>query len=561
MKLALGRYEDAVARRVADLVATGAADRIWRRDPSFWSPDPATQSGVAQRLGWLDAPSGMGERVRELEAFSALLPPAGLDQAVVLGIGGSSLAPEVLATCIGSRALALHVLDTTDPATIRGLASRMNPARTLFFVSSKSGTTVEPLALFDYFHGLVGEQTGGRAGANFIATTDPGTPLEQLAREREFRATFTNAADVGGRYSALTYFGMAPAAVAGIDIARLLARGGEAAAAARQPDSDALRLGAALGELALQGRDKVTFIASPAVASFGLWVEQLIAESTGKQGRGIVPVVGERPGTPARYGGDRVFVQLRLEGAATGEDDAFVGACIAAGHPVVVVELDTPYDLGRLFFEWEFAIAVAGHVLGVNPFDEPNVQEAKDITAALLRDIEATGALNDPAPGRDGFTTLDAGGTAAPVETLATLLAELRDGSYFAINAFVPQTRAADAAFADLRAVVRDGCHVATTLGYGPRYLHSTGQLHKGGPPSGVFLVVTCEARDDAPIPGRPYTFGQLQRAQAIGDVGALGAHGLAVARVHITGDVEAGLRELVDAARSAVAPPSGVRR
>jgi glucose-6-phosphate isomerase len=560
VKFALGRYEDAVARRVADLVSTGAADRIWRRDASFWSSDPAVQARVRERLGWLDAPSAMVAAVPELRAFAADLRRDGFDHAVVLGMGGSSLAPEVLRQAIEADGLTLHVLDTTDPATIRRTARHINPARTLFFVSSKSGTTIEPLALLAYFHDIVRDAKGDRAGENFTAITDAGTPLERFARERGFRRTFVNAADIGGRYSALTYFGLAPAAVAGMDVARLLEQGSAAAESARAPESDALRLGAALGALAFAGRDKVTFIATPEVASFGLWVEQLIAESTGKLGRGIVPVVAEPAGTPLHYGHDRVFVQLRLEVAEAGEDDALVGGYIGEGHPAIIIDIDTPYDLGRLFFDWEFAVAVAGHVIDVNPFDEPNVQESKDNTAAVLTEFERTGRLDDVVEG-EAVVALDAAGARVPLaDGVARLLSGAASDGYLAINAFVSQTEAADTAFSEIRGAVRDARGLATTLGYGPRYLHSTGQLHKGGTPSGVFLVVTCDAAADVAIPARTHGFGQLYRAQAIGDMRSLAAHGLPVLRVHLGGDVDAALTVLRDAIASAAAP-SGVRR
>ncbi len=400
MRFALGAYEARVAQRVAALVADKACDRIWERDATFWGGDGERQRSVANRLGWLDVASQMRERVPELEAFAAQVKADGFSDAVLLGMGGSSLAPEVLRQSIADHVRdgspRLHVLDTTDPATILAVSEHVDPARTLFFVSSKSGTTIEALSLFAYFHALVEEAKPGRAGENFVAVTDAGTPLEALARQHNFRHIFTNPGDIGGRYSVLSYFGLAPAAVAGVDVAKLLDRGIAAVADAHASASDALRLGAALGELALAGRDKCTFIVSPRIASFGLWVEQLIAESTGKEGRGILPVASEPFGTPAEYGDDRVFVQLRLEGDSNGAADALAGALAAAGHPVIVIDLADVYDLGRQFFAWEFAIAVAGQVLGINPFDEPNVQESKDNTSRVLREFEASGQLDAP---------------------------------------------------------------------------------------------------------------------------------------------------------------------
>ena len=491
----------------------------------------------------------------------------GFRDAVLLGMGGSSLAPEVLRRSFGTRDgwPALHVLDTTDPATIRAVVDRIAPARTLFFVSSKSGTTIEALCLFAYFHGLVREAKGERAGENFVAVTDPGTPLQDLAREHGFRRVFTNPSDIGGRYSALSYFGLAPAAVAGIDVAVLLDRGIAAAEAAAAPDSDALRLGAALGAMALAGRDKATFIVSPGIDAFGLWVEQLIAESTGKLGRGILPVAGEPLGTPKHYGGDRLFVQLRLAEDATGGDDAAVGALLAEGQPVIVIDLEDVYDLGREFFRWEFAVAVAGQVLGIDPFDEPNVQESKDNTNRVLKEFEKSGKLDVDgidrsdtpvalvAPGRIGEGTLD--------QELARLVGQVGDGDYFAITAYVQPANETDAAFEDMRAAVRDATRAATTLGYGPRFLHSTGQLHKGGPPAGVFLQVTATDAADLAVPGKPFTFGQLKRAQSIGDFESLLDHGRPALRVHLGTDVTAGVEALRRALRAGIESRAIARR
>jgi glucose-6-phosphate isomerase len=565
MRLMLGAYQGRVDERVSSLAAGHAPDRIWQRDATFWGDDAERQRSVANRLGWLDIASQMRDRVPEIEAFAVQVKAGGFTDAVLLGMGGSSLAPEVLRQSIAGHVRdgwpELHVLDTTDPPTILAVSDHIDPARTLFFVSSKSGTTIEALSLFAYFHALVTKAKPGRAGENFVAVTDASTPLEALAREHNFRRIFTNPDDIGGRYSALSYFGIAPAAVAGVDIAKLLDRGIAAAANAKAPDSDALRLGAALGELALAGRDKCTFIVSPRIASFGLWVEQLIAESTGKEGRGILPVASEPPGTPAHYGDDRVFVQLRLEADSNGAEDALAGALGAAGHPVIVIDLDDVYDLGREFFTWEFAVAVAGHVLGINPFDEPNVQESKDNTARVLQDFEATGTLDVPFVSDSGLTVI-AGASPAPQPSLRGVLDELfeaiDDGGYFAVTAYVQPTPRAQQAFDDIRAAVRDARHAATTLGYGPRFLHSTGQLHKGGPPRGVFLQVTASDGQDITIPGRPFTFGQLKRAQSIGDYQSLVGHGRPVARVHLGTDIDSGLVQLMEAVR-AVAAASAV--
>jgi glucose-6-phosphate isomerase len=510
-------------------------------------------------LGWLDVAARMRAGAAEIDDFADEIHAAGFDDIVLLGMGGSSLAPEVLRQAIAGpankrhRHPRLHVLDTTDPETILRVARGVDLSRALFFVSSKSGTTIEANTLFDYFHDRVGSTTGSDAGSHFVAITDEGTPLSELARTRGFRSVFINPADIGGRYSALSYFGLIPAAVAGVDVRQLLDRAVEEAQRSSESASEALLLGAALGELALRGRDKCTIIASPSIASFGLWAEQLIAESTGKEGRGILPVDGEPLGTPRHYGGDRVFVYLRLEADSNGHTDATVGALVGEGFPAITIEFDDVYDLGREFFRWEFAVAVAGQVLGINPFDEPNVQESKDNTNRVLRDFEATGkldaaALDDEMP--VAVSPVDGASKVAPA--VARLLAGLRPGDYLAVTAYLPQGREAGEMLGDVRALVRDATHCATTLGYGPRYLHSTGQLHKGGPLRGTFLQITAADTEDAEIPGRPFTFGQLKRAQAIGDFQALAAHGRPVLRVHLGRDMASGLQHLREAVLAA---------
>ncbi len=561
MKFALGALQPRVDQRIATLAAGGGADRMWRRDVTFWGGDEARERSVGNRLGWLEVASQMRAAVAEIAAFANQVKADGFADAVVLGMGGSSLAPEVLRQSIADHGavgwLKLHVLDTTDPATILAVSDHVDIARTLFFVSSKSGTTIEALSLFAYFHDLVERAKPGHAGENFVAVTDAGTPLEALAQEHGFRKAFVNPGDIGGRYSALSYFGLAPAAVAGVDVARLIDRGIAAGADARAPSSDALRLGVVLGELALAGRDKCTFVVSPQTASFGLWVEQLIAESTGKEGRGILPVASEPYGTPAHYGNDRLFVQLRLKGDANDAEDAFVDALQEEGQPTIVIDLDDVYDLGGEFFTWEFAVAIAGHVLGINPFDEPNVQESKDNTSRVLKEFETTGQLDSPTPSHSGVMVMR-GGSDVP-ESLAGALdgmfSSLTDGDYLAITAYLQPTPSVNAALEQIRSIVRDARRVATTLGYGPRFLHSTGQLHKGGPARGTFLQVTASCEHDITIPAKPFTFGQLNRAQSIGDFESLAAHGRPVVRVHLGSDVESGLVQLIDVARTAAAP------
>jgi glucose-6-phosphate isomerase len=504
----------------------------------------------------------MQTRLPEIEELAHDARSSGIRDAVVLGMGGSSLAPEVLRQSIASGLRSrtphptMHVLDTTDPASIAAVADHIDPARTLFFVSSKSGSTIEANVLFEYFFALVDGAASSEPGRQFVAITDAGTSLETLGRERGFRRVLINPSDIGGRFSALSLFGLAPAAVAGVNVEQLLTRGITAAEAARSPESDALLFGAALGELTRAGRNKCTLITSPSIASFGLWAEQLIAESTGKEGTGIVPVNGEPLGRPKQYGDDRFFVYLRLEADSNGHTDAVAGSLAAEGLPIITLDLDDEYDLGAEFLGWEFAVAVAGQVLDINPFDEPNVQESKDNTTRVLQEFAATGKLDNAALDDHMPVALSPRAGASTVAPAVTdLLSTLQPGDYFAITAYLEQTPATDAAFADIRERVRDAFGVATTLGYGPRFLHSTGQLHKGGPPQGVFLQVTAADDPDIMIPGRDFTFGQLKRAQSIGDYESLAAHERPVTRVHLQRDVPSGLAAL----RSAIIAATSV--
>jgi glucose-6-phosphate isomerase len=533
VRFRLGAHEAAVQRRIEALMMADVAARIWKRDATLWGGDAARQASVANRLGWLDVAHTMRAEATDIEAFARDVREAGFTSAVLLGMGGSSLAPEVLRRSAAPREgwPRLFVLDTTDPATILGVERRVDLSRALFFVSSKSGGTIEVASLFAYFHDRMRALRHDRAGEHFVAITDPGTSLEALAREHSFRRAFLNPPDIGGRYSALSYFGLVPAAVAGVDVARLLDAGVAEAESTRVPDSDALRLGAALGEFASAGRNKCTFAVAGGIDAFALWVEQLLAESTGKGGAGILPVAGEPLGTPRRYGDDRVFVQLRLEGDTSGEQDSVIGALAAEGHPVIELELEDAYELGAAFFRWEFATAVAAHVLGINPFDEPNVAESKENTARVLR---------EGASSRD-----EAALSVPPARAIDAAVAGVRPGDYVAIMAYVAQTDARDAMFREMRQRIRDNTGAATTLGYGPRFLHSTGQYHKGGPPQGVFVQITANDADDVSIPGQPYTFGQLKRAQAAGDFESLRSRGRPVVRVGLGDDIDGGLRAL----------------
>jgi transaldolase/glucose-6-phosphate isomerase len=517
--------EPRVAARVSKAAEEDVARRIWRKDDTLWGP--AGQPEVANRLGWLTIVDTMTEGLADLQAFANEVRDEGVTDVVLLGMGGSSLAPEVIRRSFGDHDVRprLHVLDSTDAGAIRSVQAAIDLDHALFLVSTKSGGTIETLSLFKHFWSLRGD------GNAFVAITDPGSGLEDLAREHGFRRTFLNDPDIGGRYSALSYFGLVPAALMGADVAGMLHQAGVAEQNCQSFESgdlsSGLWLGIGWGELAEAGRDKLTYVIDPPLQSFGLWVEQLIAESTGKHGKGIVPVVDEPLGAPEVYGDDRTFLHLRHGESPNEETDAKVDALRAAGHPVIVRQIGAPDDLGRIFYFAEFAIATAGWVLGINPFDQPNVQEAKDNTARVL--AEGTGDQPD-----------------ASDDDLRALLDGLGAPHYFAIMGYVEPSEEFDAAVAELRTTIRDATRAATTFGYGPRFLHSTGQLHKGGPPEGRFLQLVHDSEPDVDIPDADYGFTRLKHAQAIGDLQTLRGHDLPAQRVTLTGDdPAAALREL----------------
>jgi transaldolase/glucose-6-phosphate isomerase len=547
--VSLGSYQGAVDAALDEMVENSVVARIWAHDHTVWKPEPAE---ITNRLGWLHTAEVMSEDYARLEGLVESVRAAGYTHALLLGMGGSSLAPEVFRKTFGVAPghLDLAVLDSTDPDAVLAYEQRLDLARTLFIVSTKSGGTVETLSFFKYFYNRVADGVGAdQAGEHFIAITDPGSKLADLAERYNFRATFLNDTNIGGRYSALSYFGLVPAALVGVDVPRLLddamsmACATESCVAAR--DNPGAVLGAILGELAKAGRDKVTFVTSPEMASFGDWVEQLIAESTGKEGKGILPVVGEPLGSPDVYGDDRLFVFLRLEGDDS--QDAAVQALEDAGHPVVRLRLRNVYDLGGQFFLWEMATAVASHRLGINPFDQPNVEAAKVLARRLVAEYTDTGAL--PA------------GEAVPLSQAALneFLSQAQPGdpssgsgrSYIVIQAYVQPTQETNAALQSLRTQLRDRLKLATSVGYGPRFLHSTGQLHKGDAGNGLFIQFTADAAQDVPIPdeagssGSSMSFGVLKMAQALGDGQALLDAGRRVIRFHLGGDVVGGLERL----------------
>jgi transaldolase/glucose-6-phosphate isomerase len=546
----LGAYQRDVDRVLMSFDQERVASRVWAKDASVWSKEEAHVKEITNRLGWLTVIDEMKVHSAGLRAFADEVRRTGFTDVVVLGMGGSSLGPDVARLTFG-RAKGyprLHVLDTTNPASIGALERQITLRKTLFIVASKSGTTSEIEAFHRYFRSRVRARLGDNYGQNFIAITDPGTALEGVAKADRFRRVFINPPDIGGRYSVLSYFGLVPMALSGIDISTLLDR---ARAMAKMCDATvpaaanpAVWLGAIMGALARVNRDKITFIASKKIASFGYWVEQLIAESTGKVGKGIVPIEGEAIGAPKVYGDDRLFVVLHLRGDRSLE--AKVKALEKAGQPIVRIELSDVYDLGAEFFRWEMATVAAAAVLQIDPLDQPNVTESKDNTKALLAEYQSAGKLPQ------GDRVLAA--KAKAVNTaVVDLLKQVKPGDYVAIMAYLPSTPATEKALQAIRTAVRDHLKVATTIGYGPRFLHSTGQLHKGGANKGVFIQLTADTVKDLPIDGKPYSFGTLIRAQALGDLQALASRDYRVVRIHLGRNVATGLKAVQVAVRVAL--------
>jgi transaldolase/glucose-6-phosphate isomerase len=538
----LGALEKAVNQRLRQLEQGTVVRRIEQKDASLWKSNGTVEKEIRDRLGWLQVADRMEERIPDLQALAKELYQEGFRDAVVLGMGGSSLAPEVFSQTFKapSGALTVHVLDTTDPAAIAALEQEIDLEKSVFIVASKSGTTLETLSHYHYFW----ERTGGQA-RQFIAITDPGTELAADSQRRGFRRTFLNPADIGGRYSALSYFGLVPAALGGVDLAGLLDRAATMMHACSPSvpvaENPGAWLGAVFAESAKAGRDKITIVAPDALRTFGIWAEQLIAESTGKEGKGLVPIAGEALGAPEVYGKDRLFVRLALpEGAS----DAKLEALAKAGHPVVTLKVSDTLALGAEFFRWEYAIAVAGTILGINVFDQPNVQEAKDLTAKVLKE-------SSPATVGEGIRWAGQNGSTLEA-AIQSLLGQARPGDYVAILAYIAPDAEHDRALNAIRLAIRDKYRVATTVGYGPRYLHSTGQLHKGGPNTGVFLEIVGDDANDIKIPGQPFSFGVLKQAQALGDFQALRNHGRRVLRVQAR-DVAQGLVKIGQAVGAVV--------
>ena len=539
--------------------------RLWQKDASLWSGTDENNW-----LGWLSITEEQIAHIDALKAIAADLKKARFKHALLLGMGGSSLCPEVLRMTFGKVKghPELHVLDSTDPAQIKAIEAKVDLKSTVCIVSSKSGSTLEPNIYKQYFFERVKAKVGEKeVGNRFIAITDPGSKMQQVAEADKFRKIFFGVPSIGGRYSAISNFGMVPGAVMGLDVAKFLKNTEEmvkACGSSVAADSNpGVILGNILGVAADHGRDKVTFIASPGIADLGAWLEQLIAESTGKIGKGIIPVDRERLAKPAVYGNDRVFAYLRLASKPNKAQDAEVAALEKAGHPVVRITLPNIYNLGQEFFRWEIATAVAGSIIGINAFNQPDVEASKIETKKLTSQYEATGSLPPEAPFfedqgiklfADEKNTAALKGGAKLVDVLKAHLARARAGDYFAVLGYITMSPANETALQGIRHAVRDKKKVATVLGFGPRFLHSTGQAYKGGPNSGVFLQITCDDAKDLPVPGQKYTFGIVKAAQARGDFAVLAERGRRALRVHLGKNVKAGLATLAKAVQKAIA-------
>ncbi|MGB7264516.1 MAG: bifunctional transaldolase/phosoglucose isomerase [Terracidiphilus sp.] len=549
----------------ADWQANEKVDRFWKKDPGLW-----TRDGEEQWMGWIDI---VERQQKDLSSFAGLggdVQSAGFESALLLGMGGSSLCPEVLAKTFGTQPgfPELHIVDSTDPAQVTAACDEVNLGETLVIVASKSGSTLEPNILKQFFYEQMTRAVGAEeAGSHFLAITDPGSKMEAVAKAGGFRYVFYGDPQIGGRYSALSNFGVVAATVAGLKIGKLLDEAAKAVASAKESvqNNPAVQLGLLLGTAHNAGRDKITFFTSPEIYDVGAWMEQLIAESTGKQGKGITPVDREMIGPPEVYGNDRVFAYIRLTGTADTSQDAKVAALEAAGHPVIHFEISDLYEIFGQFFTWEVATAVAGSMMGINPFNQPDVESAKVETRALTEEYEKTGKLpaRTPVLTEAGIELYATETYAAQLKSLAqkpTLtgylrahLGQLRAGDYFATLAFLPMFSEHEKAIQAFRHKVRDKKHVATCLGFGPRFLHSTGQDYKGGPNTGVFLQITASHADDMDVPGQKYSFGVVIDAQAAGDLAVLESRGRRALRIHLGSDVLAGLKALGTAVAAAL--------
>ncbi len=559
--------EAAVDAVIEDWHVNNKARRIWDRDASLW-----TGQDEGQWLSWLNITGDQLAHFQELRATESYLQTARFHDAAVLGMGGSSLCPEVLSTTFGKQDgfPALHVLDSTDPEQIAAFERKLDLANTLFIVSSKSGSTLEPNIYEAYFYDRVQQAIGDKAGSHFVAVTDPGSKLEAAARAKGFQHVYYGVPGIGGRYSALSNFGMVPGAAMGLDVERILDRADvmvhACASCVPANQNPGVQLGAILGTLGNQGRNKVTLITSPALSGLGAWLEQLLAESTGKDGKGLIPVDREPIGPPSVYGADRLFAYTRLASEQDSDQARAVDTLAEAGHPVVRIVVKDLYDLGQEFFRWEFATAVAGSILGINAFNQPDVEASKIATRTLTTEYEKTGKLaeDNPLYDEDGLWLYADASNAGELRHgmgqqtglaawLRAHLSRLRAGDYFALLAYIEMNPEHESVLENIRLHVRNARSVATCLGFGPRFLHSTGQAYKGGPNSGVFLQITCNDPHDLNIPGQKFTFGVVKAAQALGDLQVLQERHRRALRLHITGDLSSGLTKLHAAIKAAL--------
>jgi glucose-6-phosphate isomerase len=553
---------EAIARTLSQWTAEGRVARLWSKDASLW-----TSSGEEKWLGWLDIIEAQQRELGARRALADAIGQDGITDVLLLGMGGSSLGPEVLARVIGTGAGAprLHVLDSTDPAQVKRFDEAVDLRTTLVLVASKSGSTLEPNVFLAYFFDRLKQEVGeAQAGRHVVAITDPGSQMQRVAERDGFRAIAFGEPTVGGRFSVLSAFGTVPAALTGIDVARLLDEAAQMAHECRRDDAASnpgVALGVVIGEAARAGRDKLTIVASPGIAPLGAWLEQLVAESTGKNGQAVIPVDLEPPTDPATYGSDRLFVYLRLATGADASQDTFVEQLNRAGQPVVQIDVRDTYALGQEFFRWEIATAVAGAIIGINPFDQPDVEASKIKTRALTDAYELQGALPPEEPVvldttlavlTDEANVRALGPVATPAEAVAAHLRRAGAGDYVALLAYIDMSDAHVQALQEIRGVIHRASHLATCLGFGPRFLHSTGQAYKGGPNTGVFLQITCDDALDLPVPGRAFSFGVVKAAQARGDFGVLEERGRRALRVHLGADVAEGLEALRAAVEAA---------
>jgi len=568
MSLKLGDYFPLINKRLKELQEMNFVSRLWSKDPTLWKKDdPQAQKNIAQSLGWLDVVSKMRDKVEEINQFTQEILRSGFKKVVHMGMGGSSLAPLTFEEVFSPKAsgLPLVVLDTTDPNTIRKIEKTHPLEETLFINASKSGTTVEPLAFGEYFYFKLKEIKGERAGENFAVITDPSSYLEKVAKERKFRKIFAGFPDIGGRYSALSPFGLVPAALLGLALEEILDRATkmvEACSPAKDIyQNEGIILGTVLGEMASQGKDKLTIFLPQSLSSFGLWLEQLLAESTGKEGKGILPIDNEPTGKAESYKEDRLFVFYHLAGEANSPLEKLLTALEDAGQPILIIQMKDCFDLFGEIWRWELATATAGAILQINPFDQPNVQESKENTNSLLKELPKEGKLPIATPTlkEDSLEFYSMWPGESMQELLQNFLGTRQPGDYFSLLAFLPEEAQIKEAMQMIRRLVRDHLDLATTLGFGPRYLHSTGQFHKGGPNKGLFMLLTAEDKEDVPIPNQAYTFSALKMAQALGDMEALRRHGQRVLRVHLGTQIESGLEKLVETIKKVLSSSPGI--